>query len=231
MEHHVMVVGGFQEKLDAAAQLVEANPRSIVFTRTREGATELRDRFGERGIVAVDLHGNLTQRVRERNLHRFTKGDAQVVVATDVAARGIHVDGIGLVVHFDAPADPKAYLHRSGRTARAGESGAVVTLTVRKRLEEVRRLQKQAGVDAKNHDIRTAARPLTAGSLAEAAGATFADDRPRTGGSRRTYDTRTPGRGGNRQRRFDRPAGKRAGSSTHKAGTKARWTSADRRTR
>jgi superfamily II DNA/RNA helicase len=116
MDHHVMVVGGFRDKIAAATALVEANPRSIVFTRTREGATDLAESLTQSGIEAVDLHGNLSQRVRERNLHKFSTGKAQVVVATDVAARGIHVDHVGLVVHYDAPADAKAYLHRSGRS-------------------------------------------------------------------------------------------------------------------
>ena len=154
MEHHVLVIGGFGEKIAAVTRLVEANPRSIVFTRTREGATDLRDALGAAGITAVDLHGNLTQRVRERNLERFTDGRAQVVVATDVAARGIHVDGVGLVVHFDPPADPKAYLHRSGRTARAGASGAVVTIVTPRHLSTVTQLQRVAGVTARHHDSR-----------------------------------------------------------------------------
>jgi len=192
MDHHVMVVGGFNDKLDAVTALVEANDRTIVFVKTRGGATELRDSFEEQGIEAVDLHGNLSQRVRERNLHKFSKGDAKVVVATDVAARGIHVDGVGLVVHFDAPTDPKAYLHRSGRTARAGESGAVVTLTLRKRFDEVRRLQKSAGVEAKHHDIRTAPRPMTTEALGESAGTTFEPEAPRGGGSRGSYGQRKP---------------------------------------
>ncbi|NUR08452.1 MAG: DEAD/DEAH box helicase, partial [Nocardioidaceae bacterium] len=166
MDHHVLVVGGFRDKVEAAAALVEANPRAIVFTRTREGATELRDALGEHGIDAVDLHGNLSQGVRERNLRRFSTGRAQAVVATDVAARGIHVDHVGLVVHFDAPTDPKAYLHRSGRTARAGESGAVVILTTPRRLDEVARLQSQAGVEPRHHDLRSAPRPMTAEALA-----------------------------------------------------------------
>src|SRR3954453_6222362 len=111
MEHHVMVVGGYRDKIAAATKLVEANPRSIVFTRTREGATDLAESMTASGVEAVDLHGNLSQRVRERNLHKFSSGRAQVVVATDVAARGIHVDNVGLVIHYDAPADAKAYLH------------------------------------------------------------------------------------------------------------------------
>ncbi|HEU4511718.1 MAG TPA: DEAD/DEAH box helicase [Nocardioidaceae bacterium] len=166
MEHHVMVVGGFRDKLHAATRLVEANDRSIVFTRTREGATDLAAAMTDAGIEAVDLHGNLSQRVRERNLRQFSSGKARVVVATDVAARGIHVDGVGLVVHYDTPADAKAYLHRSGRTARAGESGAVVTITTPRQVDEVVRLQSRAGVESRHHDIRTAPQPMTAEALA-----------------------------------------------------------------
>jgi superfamily II DNA/RNA helicase len=182
MDHHVMVVGGFRDKAVAATRLVEANDRSIVFTRTREGATELAAAMTEAGIEAVDLHGNLSQRVRERNLHKFSSGKARVVVATDVAARGIHVDGVGLVVHFDTPTDPKAYLHRSGRTARAGQSGAVVTITTPRQVDEVIRLQKRAGVESRHHDIRTAPEPMTAEALA-ASGETAPAPRRGGGGS------------------------------------------------
>jgi superfamily II DNA/RNA helicase len=166
MDHHVLVVGGFRDKVAAATALIEANPRSIVFTRTREGATELSEAFIASGIGAVDLHGNLSQRVRERNLHAFSSGRAQVVVATDVAARGIHVDNVGLVVHFDPPADAKAYLHRSGRTARAGELGAVVTITTPRQVDEIVRMQSRAGVEARHHDLRTTPRPMTRETLA-----------------------------------------------------------------
>ena len=136
-----------------------------MFTRTREGATELAEAFGTHGIEAVDLHGNLSQRVRERNLHKFSSGKASVVVATDVAARGIHVDSVGLVVHFDAPADAKAYLHRSGRTARAGEAGAVVSITTPRQVDDVVRLMSRAGVESLHHDSRSTPRPMTAEAL------------------------------------------------------------------
>ncbi|MGZ4459003.1 MAG: DEAD/DEAH box helicase [Nocardioidaceae bacterium] len=216
MAHHVMVVGGYRDKLLAATALVEANPRSIVFTRTRDGATELAESLTENGIEAVDLHGSLSQRVRERNLHKFSTGKAQVVVATDVAARGIHVDNVGLVVHYDAPTDPKAYLHRSGRTARAGESGTVVTITTPRQIEEVIRLQQRAGVESRHHDIRTAPRPMTSDALAESG----EEAPPRSyggrsqGGSRgqgsrgqqsRGYGARDDRRGGYRGDRTDRP--------------------------
>ena len=181
MEHHVLVVGGFRDKVEAVTALVEANPRTIVFTRTREGATDLAEAMAAHGIGAVDLHGNLSQRVRERNLHAFSSGRAQVVVATDVAARGIHVDNVGLVVHFDAPADAKAYLHRSGRTARAGESGAVVTITTPRQVDEIVRMQSRAGVEARHHDSRSTPRPMTREVLAT---------------SGRTAPTVAPGRSG-----------------------------------
>ena len=229
MDHHVLVVGGFRDKVGAAVALVEANPRSIVFTRTREGATQLRDALGEHGITAVDLHGNLSQRVRERNLRRFSTGQAQVVVATDVAARGIHVDQVGLVVHYDVPGDAKAYLHRSGRTARAGESGAVVTLATPRQLTELVRMQEGSGVRSRHHDIRTAPRPMTAEALAESgedrpprrSGGKPASGRPRHGSGKSPSD---------RPRRGGKPAADRPHRSGGKPSASARRT-ADGRTK
>ena len=138
-----------------------------MFTRTRDGAVELAEALTAAGVEAVDLHGNLSQRVRERNLHKFSSGKVQAVVATDVAARGIHVDDVDLVIHFDAANDPKAYLHRSGRTARAGKDGCVVTISTPKFVDQVVRLQRGAGVEVLHHDLRTAPRLLTAEALAE----------------------------------------------------------------
>ena len=167
MTHHTLVVGGFRDKVGAAVNLVEANGRTIIFTRTRDGAVELAAALTEKGVDAVDLHGDLSQRVRERNLQRFSSGAAQAVVATDVAARGIHVDNVDLVIHFDPASDPKAYLHRSGRTARAGQDGCVVTISTPKLVDSVARMQQGAGVKVLHHDIRTAPRLLTAEALAE----------------------------------------------------------------
>jgi superfamily II DNA/RNA helicase len=168
MAHHTLTVGGFHDKIEALTRLVEANGRTIVFTRTRESATSVAEALTGAGVPAVDMQGSLSQRVRERNLARFISGEAQVVVATDVAARGIHVDDIGLVVHFDAAGDAKAYLHRSGRTARGGRDGCVVTLTTPRGVPQVVRLQQNAGVDVLHHDLRSAPRPMTAAALAEA---------------------------------------------------------------
>ena len=179
----------------------------------------------EAGIEAVDLHGNLSQRVRERNLRKFSSGKARVVVATDVAARGIHVDGVGLVVHYDTPTDPKAYLHRSGRTARAGKSGAVVTITTPRQLDEVVRLQKRAGVEPRHHDIRTAPEPMTAEALAASGEAAPAPRRgggaaPRraAGGYRGDRSGRGARTGGGRPDR----SGAERGSTTTKR-SKVRW--------
>lgn len=167
MEHHVLVSAA-TDKSKAAFDLLRANPRSIVFTRTRRGAMRLAKQLTMNGIEAVDMHGDLSQRHRERNLEAFSSGRASVIVATDVAARGIHVDGIGLVVHYDAPAEHKAYQHRSGRTARAGESGAVVTMTTPEALRDVMQLQNKAGVTARHHDVRTAPSPMTVEALSGA---------------------------------------------------------------
>jgi superfamily II DNA/RNA helicase len=167
MDHHVLVVG-HQAKLEVTTELVRANPRSIVFTRTKDGATRLAGELEVAGVPAVDLHGDLSQRVRERNLRRFRSGAAQVVVATDVAARGIHVEGVGMVVHFDPPGEPKAYLHRSGRTARAGASGAVVTMATPSQALTLTGLHRRAGVDAKHIDARGITGLLTTQALAAA---------------------------------------------------------------
>jgi superfamily II DNA/RNA helicase len=167
MDHHVLVVG-HHDKLDITTQLLRANPRSIVFTRTKGGATRLAEDLEDAGVPAVDLHGDLSQRVRERNLDRFRSGRAQVVVATDVAARGIHVDGVGMVVHFDPAGESKSYLHRSGRTARAGASGAVVTVASMGQARHLGELFRRAGVEAKNVDARTVDGPMTPEALADA---------------------------------------------------------------
>jgi len=203
-QHHVLVVGQ-SGKREATTALVRANPRSIVFTRTRHGASALAKQLSAAGVGAVDLHGNLTQRVRERNLQKFKTGQASVVVATDVAARGIHVDSIGLVVHYDAPAEAKGYLHRSGRTARAGESGAVVTVTTPDIVDSVVRLQQSAGVAALHHDMRSAPQPMTVGALnSSGRPAPTVVKTARGGTPRRSTGRPTPRRGGGGPRRRTR---------------------------
>ena len=120
--------------------------RSLIFTRTKHGARKLARQLTAAHIPAAELHGNLTQPARERNLARFASGAVRVLVATDIAARGIHVDGIDLVIHADPPSEHKAYLHRSGRTGRAGASGVVVTLQTPAQAGDVRALMRKAHI-------------------------------------------------------------------------------------
>jgi len=135
-----------EDRFSVLSTLASGMQRSLIFTKTKHGATKLARQLTDAQIPAVDLHGNLTQRARERNLAAFTAGTARVMIATDIAARGIHVDGVDLVVHADPPAEHKAYLHRSGRTARAGAHGVVVTLQSREQVHGVRTLMKRANV-------------------------------------------------------------------------------------
>lgn len=147
MEHHVFIVKS--EDRDALTSRIAAREgRTIMFVRTQRGADRLAEKLARRGIAVGSLHGGKAQGARNRALEAFRSGAVPVLVATNVAARGIHVDDISLVVHVDAPTDPKDYLHRAGRTARAGESGIVVTLARPNEQREMRNLAKRAGVNA-----------------------------------------------------------------------------------
>jgi superfamily II DNA/RNA helicase len=158
MTHHVLAVQP-GEKSAVVHTLAGGDGRTLLFTRTKHGAKKLALQLSKAGIPAVDLHGNLSQRVRERNLLAFASGESRVLVATDIAARGIHVDDVGLVVHVDPPAEHKAYLHRSGRTARAGAYGTVVTLTTPDQERHMRDLSRQAGIQATRTPV-TATHPI-----------------------------------------------------------------------
>jgi len=125
-----------------------------VFTRTKHGAKKLTRQLIAAGVPAVELHGNLAQNARDRNLLAFSDGTARTLVATDIAARGIHVDAITLVVHADPPVEHKAYLHRSGRTARAGAHGTVVTLMTDDQVSDVHDLTRRAGIAATTTRLR-----------------------------------------------------------------------------
>ena len=145
MTHHVFSVSG-GEKAEVIRQLVSGEGKTIAFTRTKHGAKNLARRLTESGIPAVELHGNLSQAVRAKNLARFSTGKVRVLVATDIAARGIHVDDVALVLHIDPPEEHKAYVHRSGRTARAGAEGIVVTMATPAQHGSVKSLMKLAGI-------------------------------------------------------------------------------------
>jgi superfamily II DNA/RNA helicase len=145
MIHHLLTVAP-ADRMSVVVALTCGNKRSLVFTRTKHGAQKLARQLAAAGIPTAQLHGNLAQSARERNLGSFASGAVRVMVATDIAARGIHVESIDLVIHADPPAEHKAYLHRSGRTARAGAGGVVITLQTPAQTGDVRVLMRRAGV-------------------------------------------------------------------------------------
>jgi len=184
-QHHFWLVQ-HHDRVQHTAQLVDAAGRSIVFTRTRHGADRLAKQLGKLGVEAVAMHGGRSQNQRSRALQAFSSGRAQALVATDVAARGIHIDAVESVIHFDPPADAKDYLHRSGRTARAGAAGTVVSLVTGQQEHAVRRMQKDLDLSApigppqldaldKGHRIGNRALTSKSGATREA--------RPRQSGS------------------------------------------------
>jgi superfamily II DNA/RNA helicase len=145
MSHHVLHVDNGAH-LPVIVDLAAAPGRKVVFTRTKHRAKKLAKQLNASGVPAVELHGNLSQGARTRNMDDFHSGRAQTLVATDIAARGIHVDDVALVIHADPPVEHKAYLHRSGRTARAGNAGTVVTMMLDDQVRDVRDLTRKAGI-------------------------------------------------------------------------------------
>ena len=143
--HHLLTVAP-ADRTAVAAALAGGGNRTLIFTRTKHGARKLARQLTTARLPAAELHGNLTQPTRERNLASFASGAVRVLVATDIAARGIHVDGIDLVIHADPPSEHKAYLHRSGRTGRAGAAGVVVTLQTPAQAGDVRTLMRKAHI-------------------------------------------------------------------------------------
>ncbi|HYZ55664.1 MAG TPA: DEAD/DEAH box helicase [Streptosporangiaceae bacterium] len=151
-EHRVLVLEA-QDKVPVATEIASRPARTLFFVRTKHGADRLAKQLSRAGVEAAAIHGNRNQSQRQRALDAFAAGHPRVLVATDVAARGIHVDDIELVVHFDPPNDHKDYLHRSGRTARAGASGMVVTLAEQGQIRELQRMHDAAGVSAARHHV------------------------------------------------------------------------------
>ncbi len=145
--HHRFLHVHEMDKAKVTAAIIAGSNRTIIFSATKHGADRLAGKLIELGVEAAAIHGDLRQNIRERSLAQFGEGKIKALVATDVAARGIHVDDVNVVIHYDPPSDHKTYLHRSGRTARAGESGVVVTLVLWNQELEVKRLLKRIGVD------------------------------------------------------------------------------------
>ena len=200
MEHHVLLVHPMDKEL-ITTQIAAREGRTILFARTQAGVDRIADHLQSQGVAAGALHGGKTQAVRTRTLDAFKNGVTPVLVATDVAARGIHVDGISLVLHVDAPSDPKDYLHRAGRTARAGESGTVVILAAPKQQRTVSALTSRAGVDP---DVKRV-RPMDQ-HLVEVTGAREPSGEP-------WFPPREPARGGRGGSRYGSGGGDRGRSS------------------
>lgn len=160
MSHHLLYVRDKIAKRAVATEIAARDGLTIMFVRTKHGADRLAKQLRGAGIPAGALHGGKAQNNRTRTLAAFADGSVPVLVTTDVAARGIHVDGISLVVHVDPPAEPKAYLHRAGRTARAGEDGVVVTLVMDEERRDVESMARKAGVEVDGVDVRPGDRTL-----------------------------------------------------------------------
>ena len=217
--HHVLHVQS-DERLAVLTDLTSAPGRTLVFTRTKRGAKMLTRRLVTAGVPAVELHGNLAQNARDRNLEAFSTGRVQTLVATDIAARGIHVDDIGLVVHFDPPTEHKAYLHRSGRTARAGASGTVVTLMSDDQVRDVRDLTRKAAITPTTtrlrpgHPLLSELVPGERSFVVPPVGAPVAERDTRVGGGGGGGRGRRPSGGG----RPSRAPSKRSGSQSGQSG-------------
>ncbi|POM26309.1 ATP-dependent RNA helicase RhlE [Actinomadura rubteroloni] len=147
MDHHLLLVAP-KEKGTITAEIANREGRTILFARTKHGVDRLAKQLTDVGVRAAGLHGGKSQGLRTRTLHEFREGSINVLVATDVAARGIHVDDVSLVMHVDPPADHKDYMHRAGRTARAGEKGTVVTLVLPHQVRSTSAMTRRAGIEA-----------------------------------------------------------------------------------
>jgi superfamily II DNA/RNA helicase len=199
MTHHVFHVAGVQAKKELVHHLASGSGRRILFMRTKHQARKLARELTESGVPSVDLHGNLSQPARDRNLAAFTAGKARVLVATDIAARGVHVDAVELVVHVDPPMEHKAYLHRSGRTARAGNSGDVVTVVLPDQRKDTQVLMRRAGINVRPQQVAAHSAPVTAlvGDIAPYQAPVSRLRRPRTGMTQRPGSRGRRRRGGN----------------------------------
>ncbi len=168
MTHRVFEIEDVAAKKDVVRTLASGTGRRILFMRTKHQAKKLAKQLTASGIPSVDLHGNLSQPQRDRNLKAFSDGTSRVLVATDVAARGVHVDDVELVVHVDPPAEHKAYLHRSGRTARAGSHGNVLTLSLPEQRRDLQQLMRRAKISVKPESV-TASSAAVASLVGEVA--------------------------------------------------------------
>ena len=213
MSHHVFLVRDASQKSAMVRTLAGGSSRRLLFTRTKHQARKLARQLTQDGIPAVEMHGNLSQNARERGLLAFSSGEVQVMVATDIAARGIHVDDVDLVVHVDPPVEHKAYLHRSGRTARAGNDGDVVTLVLPEQRSDFRALAKAAKIQV----VPTEVNPSDSRVLTLVGGVAEPVDPSRAPSAAARPGSSTPaarGTGGGRGRGDRASSGRGAGSGS-----------------
>jgi superfamily II DNA/RNA helicase len=243
MTHHVFEVSDQDAKKDLIHALASGRGRRILFMRTKHQARKLARQLTEAGIPSVDLHGNLSQAARDRNLASFSAGEARVLVATDVAARGVHVDDVQLVVHVDPPAEHKAYLHRSGRTARAGSAGDVVTVVLPEQRKDLALLMRKAAIkvtplrstadSAHVLDLVGAIAPhVTPAPKAAAPASNGGGRNQRPGGAqggRGGQDGRAHGQGGGARRSRSGGAGRPRAASSTGGGTRTASAAGSRR--
>ncbi len=228
MDHHVLHIGR-EHRVPVLVDLASAPGRTVVFTRTKHGAKALTRQLNRSGVPSVELHGNLSQNARTRNMEAFHSGKAATLVATDIAARGIHVDDVALVIHADPPVEHKAYLHRSGRTARAGAAGTVITLMTDEQVRDVRSLTRAAGIKPTTTKIHGSTHPVLAelapgervvvpgGIVVEAPAAgpvVVPADRLRWWPQPLTSRSRRPGRHRQRERQRDRQGERQRATAT-----------------
>ncbi|WP_344098611.1 DEAD/DEAH box helicase, partial [Myceligenerans crystallogenes] len=221
MTHHILAVADKDAKKLVVQQLASGTGRRVLFTRTKHQAKKLAKQLTTSGVPAVDLHGNLGQGARERNLAAFSSGEVRVLVATDIAARGIHVDDVELVVHVDPPAEHKAYLHRSGRTARAGSGGDVVTVMLPEQHGDMKLLTRKAKITAQPRDVVPGDATVTAlvGEIAEFVEPVRTASPEQGQGSGATTTARSGGQGGGRGRRRGGGSGRAGGTGGATGGT------------
>ena len=219
MTHHVFETNDAEAKKLLVFALASGTGRRILFMRTKHHAKKLAKSLTQTGIPAVDLHGNLSQAARDRNLEAFSAGRAKVLVATDVAARGVHVEGVELVIHVDPPAEHKAYLHRSGRTARAGASGDVVTISLPTQRKDLAILMSQAKISAKPISVHAKSPEVTAliGEVAPFVKPAAPAQQPKNNG-RSTGQNAQRKRALRESRGENRQQSTRPGSKTHSQG-------------
>jgi superfamily II DNA/RNA helicase len=210
MTHHVFEVSGTDAKRALVEKLASGRGRRVLFMRTKHHAKKLARQLTDNGIPAVDLHGNLSQVQRDRNLAAFSAGDVRVLVATDVAARGVHVDDIELVIHVDPPAEHKAYLHRSGRTARAGAEGDVVTLVLPEQRKDTAALLRKAGISVAPQQVDASSAAVAALVGEEAA---YVKPAPRAAAPARGQSQGGRSQGANAQRKRANRDGRGQGAS------------------